>query len=223
MRAAPAKYMFENDFASAAAGKPSIPLDEHTAKLREAEAAAYARGVEQAKVAAANEGAQRSATALESIAAALGDLDKRLGAVEARIESEAVEVAVAVARKLAPELVAREPLAEMSALAAGCFRNLVKTPHVAVRVNDALHGAARQQLEDIVHRCGLDSRLVVLAEPDIAPGDCLIEWADGGIHRDSAAIAAAIKDAVKRYITARLASAEPPAVASPDIQRRDQQ
>jgi flagellar assembly protein FliH len=223
MRASPAKYMFENDFASGAAGKPSIPLDEHTAKLKETEAAAYARGVEQAMAAAANEGAQRSAAALESIAEALRELDNSLGAVEARLESEAVEVAVAVARKLAPELVAREPLTEMTALAAGCFRNLVKTPHVAVRVNDALHATARQQLEEVFHRCGFDSRLVVLAEPDIAPGDCLIEWADGGIRRDSAAIAAAIDEAVKRYLAARLASAENSGAASPSIQRRDQQ
>ena len=43
----------------------------------------------------------------------------------------------------------------------------------------------------------------MLAEPDIAPGDCRIEWADGGIKRDSAAIEAAIDEAVARYIASR--------------------
>ena len=37
---------------------------------------------------------------------------------------------------------------------------------------------------------------MVLAEPDIAPGDCRIEWADGGISRDSAATEHAIDEAV---------------------------
>ena len=44
---------------------------------------------------------------------------------------------------------------------------------------------------------------MVLAEPDIAPGDCRIEWADGGVKRDRAAIEAAIDEAVARYVAAR--------------------
>ena len=44
--------------------------------------------------------------------------------VEARVEAEAVEVADAVAAKLAPALIAREPLAEIEALATGCFQQL---------------------------------------------------------------------------------------------------
>ena len=52
--------------------------------------------------------------------------------------------------------------------------------------------------------CGLASRLVVLAEPEIAPGDCRIEWADGGIRRESAATEQAIEEAVARYLDARI-------------------
>jgi flagellar assembly protein FliH len=123
--------------------------------------------------------------------------------VEARLATEAVEVAVAVARKLSSELIAREPLAEISALANDCFRHLVATPHVVVRVNDALLATAREALDEIIRKRGLDSRLVVMAEPDIALGDCRIEWADGGIIRDSAAIAAVIDETVNRYVAAR--------------------
>jgi flagellar assembly protein FliH len=207
MRAAPAKFLFENDFARGGDGKPSVPLAEHTAKVKEAESAGYARGFEQARAEANADAARRTAAALERIAGALETLDKGLAAVEARLETEAVEVAVAVARKLAPELVAREPLAEIAALATGCFRQLVATPHVAVRVSDSLHASASAALDEIVRRCGLESRLVVLADPDIAPGDCKIEWADGGITRDSAAVAAAIDQAVTRYIAGRLGTA----------------
>jgi flagellar assembly protein FliH len=129
-----------------------------------------------------------------------------LAAVEARLETEAVAVAVAVAGKLAPALIAREPFAEVAALASNCFRHLVATPHVVVRVHDSLHTTARQKLEDIVRDCGLASRLVVLAEPEIAPGDCRIEWADGGITRESAATEQAIEEAVTRYVDARIAN-----------------
>jgi flagellar assembly protein FliH len=214
MRAAPAKFLFENDFAPGGS-KPSMALDEHNARLTKAEAAAYARGCEQGTLAANAEAEQRCTFAIEQILAALEALGQQLSALEARMETEAVEVAVAVARKLVPELLAREPLEEIAALVTGCFRDLVKCPHVVVRVNDSLHTAARDRIDEIVRRCSPDTRLVVLAEPDIPAGDCRIEWADGGIDRDSRRIAAAIDTAVNRYITARLDPAAEPSTASP--------
>ena len=158
---APAKFLFDNDFAVGERTKSSVALAEHAAKLTEAEAAGYRKGFAAAKV------------------------------------------AVAVARKLAPELIAREPFAELSALAAGCFRHLVAAPHVVVRVNDALQERARELLEETARAGGFDGRLVVLAEPEIAAGDCRIEWADGGVKRDRATIEGAIEEAVARYVAAR--------------------
>lgn len=203
MKPAPAKFLFENDFAPGGVPKPLMPLDDHLGKLREAEAAAFARGFEQGSREAKAEAEKRCGAVIERIAAAVTALDQKLAAIDAKIEIEAVEVAVAVAKKLAPELMAREPFDEIAALATDCFRNLVKCPHVVVRVNDALHETARAKLDELVRRLSPDTRLVVLAEPDIALGDCRIEWADGGIGRDSAAIAAAIDEAVGRYINAR--------------------
>ena len=37
----------------------------------------------------------------------------------------------------------------------------------------------------------------------MAAGDCRIEWADGGLARDSAATEQAIGEAVTRYLAAR--------------------
>jgi flagellar assembly protein FliH len=196
----PAKFLFDNDFGASTKGKvASISLVEHATSLAEAEAT----GVRKGHAAAKTEAEQRTAVALERIAAALDQLNRGLSAVEARLETEAVEVALAVARKLAPELVAREPFAEISALATDCFRHLVAAPHVVVRVNDELHASAREKLEQTTRAGGFEGRLVVLAEPDIALGDCRIEWADGGLKRDSAAIQAAIDEAVARYIAGR--------------------
>jgi len=112
-------------------------------------------------------------------------------------------VALAVARKLAPALIVREPLAEIGALAAECFTQLVATPHVVVRVNDTLYAQARERLDAIAQGHGFAGRLVVLADPAIAPADCRIEWADGGIVRDRSATEAVITEAVARYVAAR--------------------
>jgi flagellar assembly protein FliH len=207
---APAKFLFDVDFAKGVDRKPaepSITLAEHALKLAEAESAAHARGYADARADAKVEADRRMAEALERIAVNLGKANEALAAIETRLECEAVEVAVAVAKKLAPTLIAREPFAEISALASECFRELVTAPHIAVRVNDALYAPAREKLDDIVRAKSFQGRLVVLAEPDIAVGDCRVEWADGGINRDAAAADAAIGEAVSGYISARRAFA----------------
>ena len=203
---APAKYLFDVDFAAGPGSKQAgstITLAEHALKLAEAETAAHRRGYADAQADAKIEYDRRVAGAMDRIAANLAEANRALKSIETRLECEAVEVAVAVARKLAPALIAREPFAEISALASDCFRELVSAPHIAVRVNDALYASAREKLEDIVRANNFQGRLVVLAEPDIAVGDCRIEWADGGINRDSAAADAAISAAVTSYISAR--------------------
>lgn len=200
---ATAKFLFDNDFGSGAGGRPTIALAEHEAKLAEAEAAAYRNGYAAAQEQAQAEADRSTAAMLARIAAALEALQRASGMLEARIESEAVEVAVAAARKLACELTAHEPFAEIAALVSDCLRELVNAPHIVVRVNDALLTEAQDKLTTIARERGFEGRLVVLAEPDIAVGDCRIEWADGGITRDRNATEAAIAELIDRYLGAR--------------------
>ena len=164
------KFLFDVDFA-ANDGKPerqAITLAEHALKLAEAETAAQRRGYEDARTDAGIEAERRMADALEHIAASLAQASDALKAIETRLECEAVEVAVAVARKLAPALIACEPFAEISALASSCFRELIASPHIAVRVNDELYAATREKLDAIARARGFEGRLVVLAQEDIA-------------------------------------------------------
>ncbi|MGL1488976.1 hypothetical protein ACSTJG_24320, partial [Vibrio parahaemolyticus] len=50
---------------------------------------------------------------------------------------------------------------------------------------------------------GFQGRLVILAEPTIATGDCRIEWADGGVVLERAAIEGKINELVGRYLASR--------------------
>jgi flagellar assembly protein FliH len=198
---ATAKYLFDEDFASGE--KPTITMVEHERRRADAESQAYRNGYTAGQEQAQQETAQRVAGALSVIADALGRLDSGLTAIEARHETEAVEVAVAVGAKLAPELVAREPFAEISALATECFHQLVSTPHVAVRIAENIYEPAKEKIAEIARARGFEGRLEVISDKTFLPGDCRIEWADGGMVRDQAATMAAIDEMVARYIAAR--------------------
>ena len=199
-----AKYMFDEDFATGE--KPTITVVEAERRRVDAEAQAHRKGFAAGLAQAQGEAAQRIATALGLIADGLSRLDRALGGIETRLETEAVEVAVAVAAKLAPQLVAREPFAEISALANECFHQLVTTPHIVVRVGADIYDLAKDKLEETARARGYEGRLLVTPDPAMAPGDCRIEWADGGVNRDQAATLSAIDDVVGRYVAARNAN-----------------
>jgi len=203
-----AKYLFDLDFGPSSAPKPSSPA-EILAQIEEAERKGFRDGFAAAEKEGIAATERRTAVAFEQIGGAIQQLAGSLAATQLKLETEAVELALAIARKLSPELILREPFAEIAALATECLRQLTAAPHVVVRVNDALHETARERLEEIAQSRGFEGRLVVVAEPEIAVGDCRIEWADGGVVRDQAKTDLAIGDAIGRYLGARQSAVMP--------------
>ena len=202
--AAPAKFLFDMDFSAPdkTRERPATPA-EIAQKIATAEARAYRDGFDAAKREAKAESDRRAALALEEIGIAIQAIAKRFSGIETRMETEAVDVAVAVARKLCSTLISAEPLGEITELVKDCFAQLVSTPHLVVRINDSLYEAAHERIERMAKQSGFEGRLVILAEPEIATGDCRIEWADGGVVLERAAIEAKINELVGRYIASR--------------------
>src|ERR1700716_4598854 len=109
--ATPAKFLFDVDFAAPERGreKPATPA-EIAQKIADAEARAYRAGYDAAQHEARAESDRRAALALEEIGIAIKGIASRYSGIETRMETEAVDVAVAVARKLCSELIAAGPV-----------------------------------------------------------------------------------------------------------------
>ena len=201
--AAPAKFLFDMDFSAPDKRERGATPSEIAQKIAVAEARAYRDGYDAALREARVESDRRSALAMEEIGIAMKGIAARYSTIETRMETEAVDVAIAVARKLCSELIAREPLGEITALVSDCFAQLVSTPHLVVRINDSLYEAAHEGIDRLAKQSGFAGRLVILAEPEIGTGDCRIEWADGGVALERAAIEAKINELVERYVASR--------------------
>ena len=207
---APAKFLFDTDFAAPERTREKgATADEIAQKVAEAEARAYQDGFAAGQREAKAESDRRAALALEEIGIGVRSIATGFSGIETRMETEAVDVAVAVARKLCSELIAGEPLGEIVGLVSDCFSHLVATPHLVVRINEQLYDAARERIERLAKQSSFEGRLVILAEPEIATGDCKIEWADGGVVLERAAIDGKINELVGRYIASRDQAATP--------------
>lgn len=201
-----AKFLFDDDFAatkpSAAPVEPSVGLDQHRADLQRADEAAFLRGVAEGRKQAEADEATRLASAMQRLGLQFSEAAQALEETTGRAEAGAVRLAVATASKLASALIERYPLVEVEALARSVLGQLRATPHVVVRVEDSLVDAVKGRLERIAKEAGFPGTVIVLGEPDMIAGDARVEWADGGTERDSAAIARAVDEAVRRFVSA---------------------
>lgn len=200
--AAPVKFLFDTEFAAEQKreAEPKVTLAEHQSLIslarQEGQATGYVAG--EAEAMASIE--RQKAIAFAAIGDRLAVAADALRGLEGRLEQEAIDIAVAVAGRLAGALTAREPLAEIRRLVGDCFANLRGVPHLVVRVHDDLLEQARTELTRLAAERGFEGRLVILAEPTIVLGDCRIEWSTGGMMLDRDEIAARIAEAVERYV-----------------------
>lgn len=195
------KFLFGTDFR-----QPPAPAPKDDKAIAEAESRGYARGLADGLRQAETEAQVRLAETQARVAAALEQAAQVVGAllsdVEAhRTETEvlAVEFAMTLARKLAGQALAREPLEAIADAASQTFQHLRGVPHLVVRVNDALVDPVDRLIQGMARERGFDGRLVTLGDPEIAPGDVRLEWADGGVVRDQARIEDAVIHALRNH------------------------
>ncbi|KQO68477.1 flagellar assembly protein FliH [Methylobacterium sp. Leaf87] len=186
-------FLFDTDFRPRPASVAS-PKDD--AALAEAVADAYARGVQEGRAQAEMQAQGRMADALTRLGLAAAGLLGQADARDAEREAQAMNFAVALARRIAGEALDTQPLAAIGDAARSALQHLRGVPHLVVRVHESLVDEAEALVKRLARERGFEGRLVVLGEPDLAPGDARMEWADGGVVRDRARIEAAVLDAL---------------------------
>lgn len=200
----PAPYLFDEIFAlDVEPTRPPAPAIDQAmldAAVERARAEGHAAGLAEGRRAAGEAIAARTAQAAEKLVAGVGELARSAGSERARIEAAAVELALTAARRLARTLIAAMPHAEVERMLRDSLADLRDVPHVVVRVGEGAADDLRQRIGAIAAETGFEGRIVVLADPEIAEGDGRMDWADGGVVRDSDAIARAIEEAAASYL-----------------------
>jgi flagellar assembly protein FliH len=171
-----------------------------SADLLQAHEDGYADGFANGKAAAETAATARISAALERLADQLEYIVQSAADTAARQREGVIEIGAAIARKLLPDLSRRQGTAEVETLIATVITDLIDEPRMVIRVADADLDALSERIDAIATRRGFAGKLVLLAEPSVASGDCRIEWADGGVERDSARLWHDIDMAVARLL-----------------------
>jgi flagellar assembly protein FliH len=171
-----------------------------SADLLQAHEDGYADGFANGKAAAEAAAAARLAATLERLADQLEYIVQSAVDTAARQREGVIEIGAAIARKLLPDLSRRQGTAEAEAMLSAVITELIDEPRMVIRVADEDLDALSERIDTITTRRGFAGKVVLLAEPTVAAGDCRIEWADGGVERDSARLWRDIDLAVARLL-----------------------
>ena len=195
-----AKFTFDTVFERGPDGAPRVARALNADELSAIRAEGYAEGYTAGKNDTTAKAEQDCAVRLNAIADSVGTTVGQLSEERQKLAAEACELAMMVAKRLVPHLMKRAPFAEIEALLTEALENLSDTPHLVVRINEEWLEQVSPRLEQIAQNRGFQGKLIVLGEPDVSMGDCRIEWADGGINRNAAAVAREIEAIIARHM-----------------------
>lgn len=197
------KFTFDTYFGeqpASAARAPEVEMRLTEADLAIAREKGYAEGFAAGEREAAARADEALAAAMRQLAESAGSL---LAALEGQIavsRKESVSVAIEAARKLAPAMIATRPETEIEAVLRECLSHLNREPHILLRVSMSLVERLKKTVDRMAMERGLAGRIILLGEPYMQEGDCVVEWADGGVVRNREEIATEIASIVSRYI-----------------------
>jgi len=199
-----AAFTFDRDFSQTgaraslneAALQLPVPHAEHIRLLEAARHASFTEGFETGRAQQQQEDQSRLSRALEDVARQFAQTSADMQQMAQKSHEDAVMFALLFARKLAGQLLDTLPLSAVEGAARAIFADVRGSPHVAVRVSPPLVDACKARLSTLLHESGMETKLFVFPDPDMASGDCRIEWADGGIVRSREALMRALDDAL---------------------------
>ncbi len=169
-------------------------------ELQLAREAAYEEG-RQAAIAEALELSERlTALAMTNLSDQMPNVFRQQEEANDANARAASRVALAVLKKVLPAACERYAFEEVTRVVEDVVGHLLDEPRIIVKAAQPLVEAVRERLEAVCAAHGFEGRVVVQADARLSPGDCRVEWADGGAERDQARLMADIEAAIERSL-----------------------
>lgn len=183
--------------------EPTFTETEMMARIEEARAAAFEEGRrtggEEAWAEAHAQIEQSVTKALTVVGQALQNL---FGLADEKSEAayhDSVAIAMAMARKLLPEMARRNALTEVESMVSEALTRLADQPKITVFVHDSVADGVSECLSPVIEGLGYEGRLILQVDDNMDPNDAAIEWSGGGSERDTTRIWLEIDKILRSY------------------------
>lgn len=111
----------------------------------------------------------------------------------------AVELAMAVCRKVVPTLCKEHAADEIRLLLEKNFHFLKEEPKITVKLNPSMADAVKPYIAKLVKQESFAGKVAVVRDESIPAGNCKIEWRHGGVERTAQDILNQTEELLKLY------------------------
>lgn len=164
---------------------PTFSEAELAAAKTDAHAKGFAEGLAKARTEAQTSEQRLQSELLDKLSLRVAELLTEQAARAEQARQMVLQIALTITRKLLPTSVARYGLTEIEGAVQKILAQLTSEPRVVIRVHDSQLDAVTAAIEPQAQQRGFNGKLVFLVDSSLGPADCKVEWADGGLERDS--------------------------------------
>jgi|GEM_PF-2526152 len=192
-----------------AAPQPMFTQSQVDAAREEGFVAGHTAALEEAETARSH----YVADAINLISQGLVKLDEQQQAANKEIGEAAIRLLFAVARKTIPETAHQFAQDNVADFVKKILPIVLGEPKLLIRTHAMIVEDIQAKLAEVFTRAGFQGQFTVVADYEIQPGDCRVEWSGGGAERSEAAIWAEIERAMSEgvgTVTADDATTEQP-------------
>ncbi|MCR9257488.1 MAG: FliH/SctL family protein [Alphaproteobacteria bacterium] len=143
---------------------------------------------------------QMTGMTLETIGQQMAHLADSHRKAMQEVNEGAIRLAVAIAKRLVPDLAEREGLHEIEAVARETLSLVRDESRVLITVADTMIETVEPALVAVARQVGFDGTVRVIGDTSLTEGDCRIEWSGGGSERITGKIWEEIETIIARYL-----------------------
>lgn len=194
------KFNFGDDFDAQTQSQEELDAQALELRLRQTQEEAFQKGFSSGKTEASEELAKELVAAMEQVAGEISKLFALRTEMQDRMERDAAQLALAMARKLAAAALEMHPHAEIEALVADCIESSREQSKIVVRLSGEQCEPLAAKIEELKGKKAFAGDVIVIGDEEMRDGDCLVEWPDGGAERRSAHISEAIEKLIQAFV-----------------------
>ena len=135
--------------------------------------------------------------ALSMIGTQLDELFKRQAVDTANTFTDAVNIAVAIARKCFPHLNDTHGFPEIERMVREVLTEVLEEPRIIIHIGPTLKDTLEARVKTIANASNFGGQIIILEAEDMASGDCRISWSSGTAERDMEGTLRKIEQIVK--------------------------
>ncbi len=143
---------------------------------------------------------QKALDRLKSILQQFEKLDGHEQEREKLAHRVGIETTLKLIKKLSPSIMQGREVDDIKAVVMQAFEENPNEQRLVIRVHDSVLDQIIKDIDPMAKKIGFSGKSIIVADQNLQPQDCRVEWADGGMEKVTATVWQNLEQAVQQIL-----------------------